>query len=150
MKNLQTMKHNVQKGFTLIELMIVVAIIGILAALAIPAYTDYTIKAKVSEAASLSGAVKTATEVYFSENGTLPDGSSVASSDLGVSDSYASKYVSAVSRNATAEIAVLLKTIPELGAASGDTVVYVPDSSNPGNIVWTVSGTIDAKYKPKT
>ena len=150
MKNLQTMKHSVQKGFTLIELMIVVAIIGILAALAIPAYTDYTIKAKVSEAASLSGAVKTATEVYFSENGTLPDGSSVASSDLGVSDSYASKYVSAVSRNATAEIAVLLKTIPELGAASGDTVVYVPDSSNPGNIVWTVSGTIDAKYKPKT
>jgi len=63
MKNLNVV-HNVQKGFTLIELMIVVAIIGILAALAIPAYSDYTIKAKVSEGASLSGAAKTAVDIF--------------------------------------------------------------------------------------
>jgi type IV pilus assembly protein PilA len=54
------MKHTLQKGFTLIELMIVVAIIGILAAVALPAYQDYTVRAKVTEGISLAGAAKTA------------------------------------------------------------------------------------------
>ncbi len=60
---------NVQKGFTLIELMIVVAIIGILAAVAIPAYQDYTRKARFSEVVSLTGAYKTAVELCISEQG---------------------------------------------------------------------------------
>ena len=60
-------------GFTLIELMIVVAIIGILAAIAVPAYQDYTIRSRVSEGASLAGAAKTAVDVYFSETGSLSD-----------------------------------------------------------------------------
>ena len=64
------MKH-LQKGFTLIELMIVVAIIGILAAIAVPAYQDYTIRSRVSEGASLAGATKTAIDVMFSETGNL-------------------------------------------------------------------------------
>ena len=66
---------NVQKGFTLIELMIVVAIIGILAAVAIPAYSDYTRKARFSEVVSLTGSYKTAVELCASEQGVQPGGS---------------------------------------------------------------------------
>src|SRR5580765_6232138 len=61
-----------QKGFTLIELMIVVAIVGILAAIALPAYQDYTIRARVSEAAAAAGACKTAVAEFYASNATLP------------------------------------------------------------------------------
>jgi type IV pilus assembly protein PilA len=62
----------IQKGFTLIELMIVIAIIGILAAIAIPAYQDYTIKAQVSEGPSLAAGLKTAIAEYYATNGSWP------------------------------------------------------------------------------
>ncbi len=64
--------HKVQQGFTLIELMIVVAIIGILAAIAIPAYQDYTIRAQVSEGMTLAAAAKTAVAESFSNDGEAP------------------------------------------------------------------------------
>ncbi len=67
-----------QQGFTLIELMIVVAIIGILAAIAIPAYQDYTIRAQVSEGLNLSGGAKAAVTEYFQDRGTMPTDNALA------------------------------------------------------------------------
>jgi len=66
------MSKTMQKGFTLIELMIVIAIIGILAAIAIPAYQDYTVRAKVSELVDSAGACKTSVEEVYQAQGTLP------------------------------------------------------------------------------
>src|ERR1700693_4080786 len=68
----------IQKGFTLIELMIVIAIIGILAAIAIPAYQNYTIRSQVTEGISLAAGWKTAISEYYAQNGTFPAGSSTA------------------------------------------------------------------------
>ena len=83
-----------QQGFTLIELMIVVAIIGILAAIAIPAYQDYTIRAQVSEGLNLSGGAKAAVTEYFQDQGAFPVNNTQAG--LAPSANINGKYVSQV------------------------------------------------------
>ncbi|MBW0146848.1 pilin [Marinobacter arenosus] len=85
----------VQQGFTLIELMIVVAIIGILAAVAIPAYQDYTARAQASEAVSLLGGLKTPVVEYYQTVGSFP-----AVSDLGTVVT-SGKYVASISQTST-------------------------------------------------
>ncbi len=143
------MKHY-QKGFTLIELMIVVAIIGILAAIAVPAYQDYTIRSRVGEGASLAGAAKTAVDVYFSETGTLaPLPGDHASLGLAQGASYTAKYVSSVEVQDGGQIEVTLKSIADLGTASGTGFIYSPINQG-GNLEWTVLvDGIPPKYLPK-
>ena len=141
-----------QQGFTLIELMIVVAIIGILAAIAVPAYQDYTIRSRVSEAAALSGGVRTAMDVAFSEGfalGSIP--ATPASLNLSQSTSYKSKYVSKVAYATTGIITVTLTAEKSLGPAKSLSVVYTPTTRGVGggNLSWTVSGTVPTKYRPK-
>ena len=169
MKNLQTIKHSAQKGFTLIELMIVVAIIGILAALAIPAYTDYTIKSRVSEGASLSGAAKTAIEVYWSENGTMDitPGVSITSLDIDFI-SPSAQYVSAVNVVDGPFIEVLMRSEStklggdadgtNTGGARNGCFRYIPNRTVGQNITWDIDNTcptaglggVAPKYLPKT
>ena len=90
MKNIQK-THSNAKGFTLIELMIVVAIIGILAAVALPAYTDYTKRTNVSEGLSLTGGIKTAIVEFHSARGVFP--SNLTNLGLGTIDGNAVRGV---------------------------------------------------------
>jgi type IV pilus assembly protein PilA len=144
------MKHS-QKGFTLIELMIVVAIIGILAAIAVPAYQDYTIRSRVGEGASLAGATKTAIDVAFSETGSLGAiAQTAASLGLAQSTSYTGKYVASVAVGNSGVITVTLQNIGDLGTAAGANFLYSPIARG-GNLEWVVddNGSLPPKYLPK-
>ena len=86
------MRKTLQKGFTLIELMIVVAIIGILAAIAIPAYQDYTIRAQVTEGLSLAGGVETAVSDWYAQKGAFPAAGVTTAAGLAFAAAPAGKY----------------------------------------------------------
>ncbi len=139
----------IQKGFTLIELMIVVAIIGILAAVAIPAYQDYTIKAKVQEGVNLSNPHRTALGIACSE-GAL-NGATVTALGLSASGSYTGTYVASVNAagtSATAGTVSIVYNAIGTQISANDTVVYTADCG-PGGTTWTISGGVPQKFWPK-
>ncbi len=141
------MNKSIQQGFTLIELMIVVAIIGILAAIAIPAYQDYTVKAKVQEAVSISAPARTAVGLACSEASL----SAATMTTLGLAAAYTGKYVSALTvTGTTASAAVITITMKGIGSniTAGQTIIYTAACTATGT-KWVISGTVASKYYPK-
>ena len=138
-----------QQGFTLIELMIVVAIIGILAAIAIPAYQDYTIRAQVSEGLSLASGAKTAIAEVFQDSGNWPTDNGEAG--LAQAASISGKYVSLVTVQGQGVVQVTYSG-PEVNTnLSGSTLQLVPDGSSGGSVDWRCSiGNIPAKWVPSS
>jgi type IV pilus assembly protein PilA len=159
------MKKHIQKGFTLIELMIVVAIIGILAAIAIPAYQDYTIRAQVTEGLNLAGAVKAAVAESFAQDGSWPADN--VGAGVGAANEITGKYVTNVAVNGggititfgnQANDNIAGQTLGLMPATSvNDDVVWVcglrdtPSGATPASgATATTSAGMEAKYLPQT
>jgi type IV pilus assembly protein PilA len=141
----------VQQGFTLIELMIVVAIIGILAAIAIPAYQDYTVRAQVSEGLNLGGGAKTAVTEFFQDRGAWPVNNDQAGLDA-TPTNIAGKYVKSVAVSAggvnPSIVTVVYGNDAHATLLATKSITMTPANAG-GSVTWTcASATLPDKHLP--
>ncbi|WP_336935848.1 pilin [Acinetobacter soli] len=140
---------NAQKGFTLIELMIVIAIIGILAAIAIPAYTDYTVRARVSEGLTAASAMKATVSENILSAGQIVTGtpSTANSSCVGVQEINASSSTSNVATATCSGLGVITVTMDST-KAKGVNLTLTPTYTSSNAVTWKCTTTSDKKYVP--
>jgi type IV pilus assembly protein PilA len=148
------MKKQYQKGFTLIELMIVVAIIGILAAIAIPAYQDYTIRAKVTEGINLASAAKTSVSEFRITNGRMPSNNSSAGIST-VTSKFVTGMVVARAGTGVTDAGTITVTFDNtaLGITTASPTLILTGRPNAtfSALNWTCSAaaaTLENKYRP--
>jgi type IV pilus assembly protein PilA len=141
-----------QKGFTLIELMIVVAIIGILAAVALPAYQDYTARSQVSEAMILGEGAKTAVTEYWTNKGTFP--ASNTSAGLSVAASINGKYVNNVTVATGGLITATMRMNGSVATGIGAATLSLSPTTTAGSVKWVcktgASSGLKTKYLPSS
>lgn len=153
--------HKQQSGFTLIELMIVVAIVGILASVAIPAYSDYTVRAKVTEAVAAVAPVKASVADFYYANNALPlDSAEAGLDDSTTADSvaggnYGTDVIESIAVGAPAGAGVITVAINDIGGSTvgSETLVYKPEIGSNGQISWKCEasqgeGTLSERYAP--
>ena len=149
--------RNRQSGFTLIELMIVVAIVGVLASVAIPAYSDYTVRAKVSEAVTAVAPMKASVADYYHANGSLPTtGGEAGLNTEGdpTGSSYGTDVIETIvlDANEPGAIKVTLNSI-DSDVTKGDSLLFIPTAEDSGQITWrceagTTRATLPARFAP--
>ena len=146
----------IQKGFSLIELMIVIAILGILAVIALPAYQDYTARAQVSEAISLMEGQKSAVVEYYADKGKWPTSNTEAG--IATNTSIQGKYVAQVDVGANGVITAKMKAADVNNEIKGKTVSLTPHATtNNGSFTWTCAPGktegaqgVDTKFLPSS
>jgi type IV pilus assembly protein PilA len=143
-----SMSRKVQQGFTLIELMIVVAIIGILAAIAIPAYQDYIARAQMAEAMNLASGLKTAVTEVYSQDGTCPAN---GSNGIAAATDIKGKYVASVTVGGTAPSCTITALLNSTGVSTGiqGKNLVLTMTNNNGSISWACTSDAPQKYLPK-
>ncbi len=138
-----------QQGFTLIELMIVVAIIGILAAVAIPAYQDYTVRARMAEALSLASSAKTGVSEFWATNDAWPTNNTNVG--LPSATSIFGETVASVGISGNGLITVTMQNTGLPTGAAGETLLLTPTNNAGGAVGWSCTGgTLNVRYRPTT